>query len=266
MPDTTYKEYFERVAQRETPEYAKEYFDHLYNEYLALPPDSAAAMSQHAQEVLQKQQDNTLKWSDVYGFDLMLVELLPLRDLARKAYDMRAKYRSIAGQRDYDAYIASRPPDLPLPSDIEKVEKPGESGAAPPVFSPPALPVFSPPISSPPALPASPLGSATTLEGLRQNLRADVRYLLGQFYLYYALLPYREGLRDEMTRRARNWTFVFLGVFAAMLVVTTFERFVQSWWGVNFRVPTILVVVMTGVVGGAVSMLQRIQSAPAEGD
>lgn len=265
--DATYKEFFKRVAQRKTPEYAKEYFDHLYNEYLALPPDSAAAMSQHAQEFLQKRQDDTLKWSDVYGFDLMLVELLPLRDLARKAYDMRAKYRSIAGQRDYDAYVASRPPDLPLPSDISKAEKPGESGAAPPIFSPPALPVFSPPISSPPALPANPLGSATTLEGLRQNLRADVRYLLGQFYLYYALLPYREGLREEMTRRARKWTFIFLIAFAVVLILASFETQLGKLLALpNFKIPTLLVVVMTGIVGGYVSVLQRIQSAPAEGD
>jgi hypothetical protein len=276
--DTTYREFFKRVAERGTPEYAKEYFDHLYNEYLALPPDSAAVMSQHAQEFLQKRQDNTLKWSDVYGFDLMLVELLPLRDLARKAYDMRAKYRSIAGQRDYDAYVASRPPDLPLPSDISKAEKPGEpgeSGAASPifspptlpVFSPPALPIFSPPITSPPALPANPLGPATTLEGLRQNLRADVRYLLGQFYLYYALLPYRDGLREEMTRQARKWTFIFLIVFAVILILASFETQLGKLLTLpNFKIPTLLIVVMTGIVGGYVSVLQRIQSAPSEGD
>lgn len=246
-----YKEYFERVSESQSvPEYAAEYFDHLYNEFLSIPPEQVSyEIASRASEWLRKREEKKLRWSDVYGFDLLLVELLPFRDLVRKAYDMRAKYRSVAGQRDYDAYIASRPPDLTLPADLDKTDS----------QSSPAQPPPTPPITSPPDLPLSSLG-ALTLE----SLRADIRYLLGQFYLYYALLPYREGFRDEITRRARNLTFIFLGVFAVILFLTSIEA--KSFRGQSLRVPTILVVVLTGVIGGCVSMLQRIQSAPAEGD
>lgn len=284
--DKRYKEYFKRVAQNENiPEYAVEYFDHLYNEYLALPPEKIPRdVSNRMGEIYRKRQDKKLRWSDVYGFDLMLVDWLPLGDLIRKAYDMRAKYRSVAGQRDYDAYIASRPPDLsllPVSGEAESHRLPlqdaGESQGddSPPISSPPAqdddslilssppsnddesTPISSPPaITSPPGLP-TPQASPLTVE----SVRADIRYLLGQFYLYYALLPYREGFRDELTRRARQLTFIFLGVFALMLISTGIE---YRWRVV--LVPTVLVVVVTGIVGGCVSMLQRIQSTPADGD
>ena len=91
----------------------------------------------------------------------------------RKAYDMRSKYRSIAGARDYDAYIASKPPDLTT-LQMESVKKSEDQASA----------------------------TATEV------LRADIRYLLGQFYLHYSLMPLREGLRDELTRRARKWTYL----------------------------------------------------------
>jgi hypothetical protein len=119
---------------------------------------------------------------------------------------------------------------------------------------------MSPPITSPPALP-TPTGDSPTLE----SLRADIRYLLGQFYLYYALLPYREGFRDEITRRARNLTYIFLGIFAFVIFLASIETYLKVW-GQYIRVPIILIVVLSGVVGGCISMLQRIQSAPAEGD
>ena len=53
-----------------------------------------------------------MTWSDIYTFDLALVNERPLENLVRKAFDARAKYRSIAGQKEYDEYLASKPPDL----------------------------------------------------------------------------------------------------------------------------------------------------------
>ena len=259
--ESRYKQYFERVAEDATvPAYAQEYFDHLYNEYLALPPDQTPASVQgRVAEIVQKRQNKELRWSDIYGFDLLLIELLPFKDLVQKAYDMRTKYRSIAGQRDYETYLASRPPDLTLTREAEKPG--GDGGDSPPITSPPITspPFTSPPITSPPTLPTPQAGPITA-----ESLRADLRYLLGQFYLYYALLPYREGFRDEITRRARNLTYVFLGVYGLALVVASLERY--SLMGQRFRIPTILIVVLTGIVGGCVSILQRIQSAPSEGD
>lgn len=165
---------------------------------------------------------NELTWPEIYEFDLALLSVMPAKDLVRKAYDMRAKYRSISGSKDYDAYIASKPPDLTT-LDLD-------SSA-----SPPDAPVV-------------------TVE----SLRADVRYLLKQFYLYYSLLPYREGFRDELTRRARNTTFIILIVTGVLIGLG---------YGVQ-RTPraVLAVVIFSGIIGGCMSMLQRIQSAPNEGD
>jgi hypothetical protein len=79
-------------------------------------------------------------------------------------------------------------------------------------------------------------------------------------------MPLREGLRDELTRRARKWTLILMGIFGLILIsgqillwnyATTLGRVVSS---------TVGVVIFAGIMGGCVSMLQRIQSAPNEGD
>ena len=54
---------------------------------------------------------------------------------------------------------------------------------------------------------------------IERELRADIRYLLSKFYLYYALLPMREGLRDQLTKRAVLMTtgvVVLIGIAIAI--------------------------------------------------
>lgn len=230
--------FFKHIPDDQTvPKYAVVYFDHLYSQFQKLEPAiSDAGLKNRVREMNDKRRDGKLTWDEVYGLDLALLDHLPPEDLIRKAYDMRSKYRSIAGAKDYDAYIASKPPDL---STFQITEHNPQGGG------------------DAPAGDAAEAGADEALVTV-QALRADIRYLLGQFYLYYSLLPYREGLREELTRRARNWTFFFLGgvlVFMALPYAFPLLRF-----------PTTCVVVLAGVIGGCVSMLQRIQSAPQEGD
>lgn len=220
--------------------YTCAYFDHLRSEYTRAVPaaddEKARRLNERLGPIFEKREKQELTWDDVYTFDLELLELLSDEDLVRKAYDMRSKYRSIAGARDYDAYIASKPPDLTT-LQMESIRK-DESQA-----------------------------SVAT-----EVLRADIRYLLGQFYLHYSLMPLREGLRDELTRRARKWTLIFLGIFSLIIVSSKlFGRFLQTFGGladetVEIVTSTIGVVIFAGIMGGCVSMLQRIQSAPNEGD
>lgn len=224
------RNYSDRIVVR----YISAYFDHLHSEYLRIAPTVEAEKTRDIEErlrpVLERREKEDLTWDDVYTFDLEILELLSEEDLVRKAYDMRAKYRSIAGARDYDAYIASKPPDLTT-LQMESIKRPEDKASV-------AVEV----------------------------LRADIRYLLGQFYLHYSLMPLREGLRDELTRRARKWTLIFLLVFGLLLVAsfTPFSRFVDST--VAIVTSTVGVVIFSGIMGGCVSMLQRIQSAPNEGD
>src|SRR5215204_4654354 len=103
----------EDCFQSLVPDYALLFFDHLHSEYLTLKstikdPDSIELLESLHQKRLRCQ----LSWSDIYTFDLGLIEERPLENLIRKAYDARAKYRSIAGQKEFDEYLASKPPDL----------------------------------------------------------------------------------------------------------------------------------------------------------
>lgn len=213
--------------------YTYAYFDHLHSEYLriisARDDDKTRMLRERLEPIIARREKDELAWDDVYSFDLELLDHLSDEDLVRKAYDMRSKYRSIAGVRDYDSYIASKPPDLTT-LQLEGVKRDEQALVA------------------------------------TEVLRADIRYLLGQFYLYYSLMPLREQLRDELTRRARKWTLIFLGVFGLFLILNLIfiSQLFKTLGGVVYS--TVGVVVFAGIMGGCVSMLQRIQSAPNEGD
>jgi len=257
----------EECFQSIVPNYALLFFDHLYSEYLAL---KAKINDPQAIELLESLHENRVKceltWSDIYTFDLALIDERPLENLVRKAFDARSKYRSIAGQKEYDEYLASKPPDLTailikpgaLKSDNE------ENNSSPPaVVSPPA---------EPPEQPSMVTGAE--LEIVQRVLRADIRYLLSKFYLYYAMLPMREGLREQLTNRAVKMTLIILITITILAVISlgglnyflSGGRFDAVFGLTGVFGITVGSVVLAGIVGGCVSMLQRIQSAPTEGD
>ena len=83
------------------PAYARLFFDHLHSEYLALKPSiTDYGVLNRLEEIYQKRLKLQLTWSDIYTFDLTLVDLRPAESLVRKAYDSRARYRSVAGQKE----------------------------------------------------------------------------------------------------------------------------------------------------------------------
>jgi Ca2+/Na+ antiporter len=212
------------------PNYALVFFDHIYSEYLALKSsikDPEVTLSLDA--IHGKRLDCKLSWADIYTFDLKLVQARPPASLIRKAYDARQRYRSIAGQKEYDEYIASNPPNL-----IEIKVAPNADPPEPDVI-------------------------------IETALRADLEYLLSKFFLYYATLPSRERLRDELTRRAVLLTLggvvVLVGLIFVNLGIVRIFNVSNSTAGL-----TLITVALAGIMGGCVSMLQRIQSAPTEGD
>ncbi len=228
-----------KALSRIAPDYAMLFFDHLHSEYLTLKP---LITNQETLELLdalhEKRLKSELTWSDIYSFDLTLVQARPLEGLLRKAYEARAKYRSIAGQKEYDEYVASKPPNLPE--------------------------IHIDPKATPPQ----------PEEIIERALRADLEYLLSKVYLYYAILPVRERLRDWLTNRAVLITLaavvgigllILINVLLAVLVPedSGYKKPIDE---ISVVLVTVLTVVLAGIVGGCVSMLQRIQSAPSEGD
>jgi hypothetical protein len=231
-----------KALYRIAPDYAMLFFDHLYSEYLALKPFITEPRTIELLEGLhEKRLKGELTWSDIYSFDLTLVQARPVENLIRKAYDARAKYRSIAGQKEYDEYVASKPPNLP---EIH----------IDPDAHPPQPEVI-----------------------IERALRADLEYLLSKVYLYYAILPVREGLRDWLTNRAVLITLgavIFIGILIFINVYFDLigsasvkpDNGMKNFNEISVVFVTVLTVALAGIVGGCVSMLQRIQSAPSEGD
>jgi hypothetical protein len=262
----------ENCFRTTVPDYARVFFDHLHSEYLAL---KSQIKDEHAIVLLdslqEKRQKGELTWSDIYTFDLALIEWSPLENLVRKAYDARSKYRSIAGQKEYDEYLASKPPDLTAilikPSALKLEPAPHEEFVTSPAKSPPDFQVSPHDTNGDTDIP----GSA---EIVQRVLRADIRYLLSKFYLYYAMLPMREGVREQLTSRAVKMTLIIL-IVIAILAIISLGGLNYFLTGGNFDAVfgltgvfgiTVGSVALAGIVGGCVSMLQRIQSAPTEGD
>ena len=242
--------------QRVVPGYALVFFDHLHSEYLALKSRIKDEETIKLLDSLhEKRVKKELTWSDIYTFDLALIEWSPLENLVRKAYDARSKYRSIAGQKEYDEYLASKPPDL-----TAILVKPEALNGEEPDTS------TSPPETHEPDIPAS-------AEIVQRILRADIRYLLNKFYLYYAMLPMREGMREQLTRRAVRMTLIILGIIILLALISlgglkilSSDKFKQIFDVTGVFGLTVGTVACAGIIGGCVSMLQRIQSAPTEGD
>src|SRR5256714_14396754 len=222
-----------KALNKPVPPYARLFFDHLYSEYISLKPTiTDADVISLLDDIHERRRQHDLTWSDIYSFDLTLVDQRPPESLIRKAYDARAKYRSVAGQKEYDEYIASKPLDL---------------GA-----------IQIDPDAEPP--------KPNVL--VERELRADIKYLLSKFYLYYALLPAREALRDDLTKKAVLLTggvVVVIALAIAANIGGTF-LFAAEFEGYSSVVVTVLTVALAGIVGGCVSMLQRIQADPSDGD
>jgi hypothetical protein len=247
--------------QNLVPDYALLFFDHLYSEYLTLRQTIADPGRLELLDSLQQKRANSkLTWSDIYTFDLALVDTRPLENLIRKAYDARARYRSIAGQKEYDEYLASKPPDLTAILIAPNNSQP--AGAAAPADAP-----------DPP-----PQNMPQSAQIIQRILRADIRYLLSKFYLYYAMLPMREGLREQLTTRAVRMTKWILGTIVVLMVLSfsggvllrQFTSYGGFFWAIGETLgafgPMVGSVAFAGIIGGCISMLQRIQSAPSEGD
>lgn len=255
--------------QSVVPDYALLFFDHLYSEYLALKPRITQPQVLALLDSLHEKRVNCgLTWSDIYTFDLALVDERPLENLIRKAYDARSKYRSIAGQKEYDEYLASKPPDLTAILIRPNALQPDQDEEL--ITSPPTSP---PDFQSPPPDTTMQPHVPGSAEIVQRVLRADIRYLLNKFYLYYAMLPMREGLREQLTKRAFWWTvgiLVVIGILALAslggLKIFASDKFSQVFDVTAVFGITVASVACAGIVGGCVSMLQRIQSAPTEGD
>lgn len=218
-------------------------FDHLYGQYqtvsVQIPQDAASGFI----KILEaKRFERSLRWSDLYHFQLILADALPAEQLRTKIRRLRYDYRSVAGDKEFDDYMASKPPDLQSPP------QPTED---------------------------------QTVEQYTQLLREDVKDLLGRMYMEYAILPVREERLTELTWVAARlclYSLLSLLILLAILFIVpmigemmaekgdVFDKFNALLRSPNLSSLTVFVVVIAGAIGGFVSALRRIQSPQTGGD
>jgi len=101
-----------RYLEQPLPQHGILYFDHLSAEIRSKPSEAfGEELKAIIEDLFKKRQDRSLTWNDLYTFDLILCRLLSPERLAREVWSLRSRYRDIAGLREYEAYLASKPPD-----------------------------------------------------------------------------------------------------------------------------------------------------------
>lgn len=110
-----FKRFFSRgfeSRKQPLPPYALLYFDNLHGEYGSLPLSRVPEEDQEkVAQLLGKRKSGDLAWNDIYSFDLIMARLQPVEKLPRMVWSLRNRYREVAGLREYDAYMASKPPE-----------------------------------------------------------------------------------------------------------------------------------------------------------
>ena len=221
---------------RANPKYfpTSTYFDHSYSEYLALrsqvklEEDDEKLLEQiHARRHKRNAPEERFSWDDIYTFELILIKYLALDSLRNKAISFRAEYLNVFGQDKYKTYLETKPPDPTEPVPATSDEKPHPEDV------------------------------------LRDALLRDIRYLLSELSKAFAALSSREGLGKWLTEWA---AYLVLIAF-----VVGFFLLLFSYRGIPFvdrKLPgsPILVVFFAGAMGGLISVLQRLQTIPSDGD
>jgi hypothetical protein len=100
------------------------------------------------------------------------------------------------------------------------------------------------------------------------DLVADLDDLLGRIEWVYVIAPFRELMRSRISIRVIFALIVLIGVVAVLVKLRPFPL-LSAGAGVSpgaVLVPPLFMAVIMGAIGGLVSVEQRIQSAPSDGD
>jgi hypothetical protein len=228
---------------KSAPEYIC--FDLLYSEYLSMkalitdPGDVEAINS-----LEEKKNEETLSWKDLFQFELILLPHFNHGQLRSKIIRFRSDYQSIASEKEYAEYQASKPPEVQSPPDFANLKM--------------------------------------SKEEYNEVLREDYTDLLRRTFLKYAILPIREKRLLSLTFFAAVLCLIALVTLLSILLTVFLAPLVTNLWtrdpvegktvtdiflnSSTLSSLTIFVAVASGAMGGFVSALQRIQSQPTEGD
>jgi len=112
-----------QVSQLLTEE-GQTYFNQVLTEYQLLvpcdPPVPDEAQVRSVADGIAAKQVSTRTWGDLFGLEIAVVKLECDDSLRRGAWAIRAKYKDLVGEKTYDAYQTSNPPD-PKTADVKQL-------------------------------------------------------------------------------------------------------------------------------------------------
>ena len=205
-------------------------FEHLYSEYSSLKYDDGKKFSAEEEKFIEnlflKRETTPPTWQELYRVELILAKRIPDENLRGKVKQLRFDFESIVGKQEFEHYMQSKPPELQSPPDRDK--------------EPEKLPIY------------------------HEKLREDLKDLLDRIYLRYAILPIKEKKLNRLT--AFSAGLCLLSLLLLLVIVVVLFLWDLSRNPKDIASLTILIVVVTGAMGGFVSALRRIQNQPSQGD
>jgi hypothetical protein len=96
------------------PEFGMRYLQHILAEYATLPPELGKNIPATVQAILNAatlSPPESMTWGDLFVLEKTMLAIQPESTVRRRARDIRDAYRELFGQRQYEVYMASKPPN-----------------------------------------------------------------------------------------------------------------------------------------------------------
>src|SRR5580658_9557199 len=96
------------------PDFGVRYLQHILAEYATLPPDLMAKVPAAVQAILNAataSPPTDMTWGDLFVLEKTMLAIQPELTVRRRAWGMRDAYRELFGQKQYEVYMASKPPN-----------------------------------------------------------------------------------------------------------------------------------------------------------
>jgi|GEM_PF-2919397 len=228
------------------PTEAQSYSAHLLGEYALIPQESVS--EQYKTEIteikqLRDSKPEDLTWDKLLKLELILLEVMPVERLMRKAWVTRTRFRDVVGAEVYKEYLGTNPP----------------------------LAQLSPPVTSPPEDAGDSTDALTPAYVYPYNVTSDEeRALRGDLQVILQDTFWRFRIRTAWEER-RNWFAKAFGWIYAILVLfglgpVIFLIYLPPGNADKLHpIFTLVAVTIIGALGGFVSMFQRLQSLPSGG-
>lgn len=205
----------------EIPE-IRAHFNQMVAEYETLPSNGIDRKSRSEIDSLLHKAPDDLTWDDVYRFELLMLHLMPLPKLRRRAWLIRSRYAAITGNEIFQRYLKSLP----------AADQPPHAERTPDILAR--------------------LGTPYHVSENEEDLRADLETVLEDTHWLYRLRSSWETQRNWLSRS-------FLQLYAAFMLLMIVAVLTMDHKDRGFHpLITLLAVPFAGALGGFLSLMHRV--------